>query len=191
MQQGKLQPTSIYSPDPAMLFSGVVATSTGISATDVEVLAAGITALGGQWRTALTRDITHVFAVPGVGVASDDDACVSEPNTSKYHMAKHAQVQELSMKILLPHWFDDAVRLGSGSLPTEEYEWPEPKILKPPHTKGQSPSSDAWSLLTSPRYGTADHEGHEEDGADSSVETRPDPLAALDARCLYTHAKTL
>ncbi|KDQ26961.1 hypothetical protein PLEOSDRAFT_168763 [Pleurotus ostreatus PC15] len=135
MQQGKLQPTSIYSPDPAMLFSGVVATSTGISATDVEVLAAGITALGGQWRTALTRDITHIFAVPGVGVASDDDACVPEPNTSKYHMAKHAQVQELSMKILLPHWFDDAVRLGTGSLPTEEYEWPEPKILKPSHTK--------------------------------------------------------
>ncbi|KAF9499450.1 hypothetical protein BDN71DRAFT_1442113 [Pleurotus eryngii] len=133
MQQGKLQPTSIYSPDPSMLFSGVVATSTGISTTDVEVLAAGITALGGQWRTALTRDITHVFAVPGV--ASDDDACVPEPNTSKYHMAKHAQVQELSMKILLPHWFDDAVRLGTGSLPTEEYEWPEPKILHPPHTK--------------------------------------------------------
>jgi hypothetical protein len=34
------------------------------------------------------------------------------------------------VKVLLPHWFDDAVRLGIGALPTTEYEWPNPRILR-------------------------------------------------------------
>lgn len=34
------------------------------------------------------------------------------------------------MKVLLPHWFDDAVTLGIGGLPTEGYEWPDPKYLR-------------------------------------------------------------
>jgi len=69
-----------YSPDPTMIFSGVVACATDVSELclitlssidvdyklsqwDLEVLAAGITSLGGQWRTALTRDVTHLFAL--------------------------------------------------------------------------------------------------------------------------------
>jgi hypothetical protein len=43
------------------------------------------------------------------------------------HFQAHTKV-----KILLPHWFDDAVRLGLGSLPTTEYEWPEPRLMKLP-----------------------------------------------------------
>ena len=30
---------------------------------DLEVLSAGITSLGGQWRAGLTRDVTHLFAL--------------------------------------------------------------------------------------------------------------------------------
>jgi mediator of DNA damage checkpoint protein 1 len=69
-----------YSPDPIMIFSGVVACATDVSELslitlydidvdyklsqwDLEVLSAGITSLGGQWRTALTRDVTHLFAL--------------------------------------------------------------------------------------------------------------------------------
>lgn len=36
---------------------------TQLSVADLEVLSAGITALGGQWRTGLTRDVTHLFAL--------------------------------------------------------------------------------------------------------------------------------
>lgn len=36
------------------------------------------------------------------------------------------------MKIILPHWFDDAVRLGMGGLSTDVYEWPDPDILRNP-----------------------------------------------------------
>ncbi|KAG1857479.1 hypothetical protein F4604DRAFT_1931431 [Suillus subluteus] len=60
---GKLQPERYYSPDPIMIFSGVVACATDLSRCDLEVLSAGITSLGGQWRTALTRDVTHLFAL--------------------------------------------------------------------------------------------------------------------------------
>ncbi|KAG1763554.1 microtubule associated protein-domain-containing protein [Suillus occidentalis] len=52
---GKLQLEQYYSPDPTMIFSGIVACATDLSPSDLEVLSAGITSLGGQWRTGLTR----------------------------------------------------------------------------------------------------------------------------------------
>ena len=40
------------------------------------------------------------------------------------------------MKIILPHWFDDAVRLGMGGLSTDVYEWPDPEMLRNPSGVG-------------------------------------------------------
>lgn len=121
-----------YSPDPAMIFSGITACATDVcplppfsalasdprtqmTAADLEVLSGGITALGGQWRTGLTRDVTHLFAL---GTSSN-----------KYETALHYQ-RDTHMKVLLPHWFDDAVKLGVGGLDTAGYEWPEPRYLR-------------------------------------------------------------
>lgn len=121
-----------YSADPSMIFSGVVACDTGvsippfasvsstqsplqISATDLEVLLGGITALGGQWRNGLTKDVTHLFAL--------------SPGSNKYETALHFQ-KHTGVKIVLPHWFDDAMKLGIAALPTEGYEWPDPRILR-------------------------------------------------------------
>jgi len=81
---------------------------------DTEVLSAGITSLGGQWRTALTRDVTHLFAL--------------SPGSDKYETAMHFKA-DTCMKVLLPHWFDDVVKLGVG-LPTGGYEWPHPRYLR-------------------------------------------------------------
>lgn len=116
-----------------MLFSGVVACATDVRfapgflrlqclshllsqlvPSDVEVLSAGITALGGQWRAGLTRDVTHLFAVG--------------PGSEKYQTALRYQ-KETQVKVLLPHWFDDSVRLGICGLSTTAYEWPEPPLL--------------------------------------------------------------
>ena len=52
-----------YSPDPALLFSGIIASATDLAPSDLEVLSAGITALGGQWRSGLTKEVTHLFAL--------------------------------------------------------------------------------------------------------------------------------
>ena len=79
------------------------------------MLSAGITALGGQWRSSLTRDVTHLFAI--------------SPGSKKYETAFHFQ-EMTKVKVILPHWFDDAVRLGTGTLPTTEYEWPETRVLR-------------------------------------------------------------
>lgn len=109
------QPPEYYSPDPAQLFSGVTATATDLSASDRELMYASITALGGQWRSALTRDVTHVFALA--------------PGSQKYETAMHFK-QETGMLVLVPHWHDDSIRLGIRGLPTAEYEWPEPAVFK-------------------------------------------------------------
>ncbi|KAK0212813.1 hypothetical protein DFS33DRAFT_1284670 [Desarmillaria ectypa] len=115
LTMGKLQRTAYYSPDPAFLFSGVVACSADLSTADIETLSAGITALGGQWRLGLTRDVTHLFAV----------SCSSD----KYKTAM--QYQEVThINIILPHWFDDVIRLGMGSLDVAIYQWPDPSYLK-------------------------------------------------------------
>lgn len=82
---------------------------------DLEVLSAGITALGGQWRVALTSDITHLFAI--------------SPDSTKYTTAL-AHRESTGIKIILPHWFDDSVRLGIRNLPIEPYLWPDPPYLK-------------------------------------------------------------
>ena len=113
-----------------MLFSGVVACATDVRLprlapmpcslpsqlvpSDIEVLSAGITALGGQWRAGLTRDVTHLFAVG--------------PGSEKYRTALRYQ-KDTQVKILLPHWFDDSVRLGIRGLSIMAYEWPEPSLL--------------------------------------------------------------
>ena len=98
-----------------MIFSGIVACASGLPPSDLEVLSAGITALGGQWRIGLTRDVTHLF--------------VLSPDSVKYTTAMHF-ADETGIVIVLPHWFDDAVRLGMGNLPTKPYEWPDPELLK-------------------------------------------------------------
>ncbi|OCH87294.1 hypothetical protein OBBRIDRAFT_837516 [Obba rivulosa] len=115
---GSQQPPEYYSPDPAMLFSGITATATDLSSADMELLSAAITALGGQWRSALTRDVTHLFALA--------------PGSAKYETAMHFK-DETDMRVLVPHWFDDSVRLGIRALPTDEYEWPEPRVFKFAH----------------------------------------------------------
>ncbi|KAF8647813.1 hypothetical protein AX16_006533 [Volvariella volvacea WC 439] len=129
---GRLMPAEHYSPNPAMIFSGVVACATELPVPDLEVLSAGITALGGQWRTGLTKDVTHLFAIG---------------NTStKYATALHFK-EYTSIKVLLPHWFDDAVRLGMGNLDTKPYEWPEPPLLRQLQLRSSQEGNDPQTKM--------------------------------------------
>ncbi|KIY43340.1 hypothetical protein FISHEDRAFT_78219 [Fistulina hepatica ATCC 64428] len=114
-EHSRMRETMYYSPDPAKLFSGVVASSADIPESDVITMSAGIQALGGQWRSGLTADVTHLFAV--------------SENSDKYAAAMAAR-HETSTVVLLPHWFDDTIRLASRSLPTTNYEWPNPPLWR-------------------------------------------------------------
>ncbi|KAJ7901920.1 hypothetical protein B0H14DRAFT_3723932 [Mycena olivaceomarginata] len=113
---GQLLPCEFYSVEPGKIFSGVVGCGSGISAADLPSLQAGIEGLGGQWRHGLTKDVTHLFT--------------TSPGSEKYAIAMKYQ-DTTHVKVLLPHWFDDAIRLGSGNLSTLPYEWPDPKVLQP------------------------------------------------------------
>lgn len=110
-----LQDATYYSPNPAMIFSGVIASASDLSRSDLEVISACITALGGQWRTALTKEVSHLFTLTN--------------GSAKYETAMHFR-DITGVKILVPHWVDDSVRLGIRDLSTEEYEWPEPRVFK-------------------------------------------------------------
>ena len=83
--------------------------------------------------------------------------------SDKYLTAFHYQ-EDTRVKILVPHWFDDVVRLGVATIPTIQYEWPDPKILQlaPPSPKGKrahKPPEEKVSLYKSVVLGTS------EDGA--------------------------
>lgn len=69
----------------------------------------------------LTKDVTHLFAI--------------SPGSSKYETAMHYQKTN-DVKVLLPHWFDDVMRLGIRTLPTVDYEWPEPRVLNKTDSAG-------------------------------------------------------
>ena len=124
-QSGTYNPArpQFYSANPSQVFSGVTATAAGLPPADLEVLSAGIQSLGGQWRPGLTKDVTHLFAI-----SRDSD---------KYATAFQHK-EQTGIKILLPHWFDDVVRLGIGTLSTEVYEWPNPPFLQ---SSDQKPSA--------------------------------------------------
>ncbi|KAJ7647272.1 hypothetical protein FB45DRAFT_892928 [Roridomyces roridus] len=128
---GTALPTEFFSADPAAIFSGVVACGTGISAADLAIIETGITSLGGQWRRGLTKDVTHLFA--------------TSPDSDKYATVM-ASPERTQIKVLIPHWFDDALRLGFGArLPTALYEWPNPKYLHPKPLDSQSKKADKLS----------------------------------------------
>ncbi|KAH6592600.1 hypothetical protein BASA50_007976 [Batrachochytrium salamandrivorans] len=100
-----------YSPNPEKFCTGIVAyCDEQIPSGDVEILYGGIEAFGGQWRTSLTDDTTHVIAL------SDST------KTTKAALAMP------SVKIILPHYFDDCFTLRRYCS-DDAYLFPEPKLF--------------------------------------------------------------
>ncbi|KAJ6593333.1 hypothetical protein B0H19DRAFT_17663 [Mycena capillaripes] len=110
----KMQLPGYYSASRSKLFSGVIACSADLHPSDEEVVSVGITALGGQWRMGLTKDVTHLFAVT--------------PTSERYSTGMGYRDQT-HVKVLVPDWFDDTVLLGKHDLSTATYEWPDPAVL--------------------------------------------------------------
>ncbi|EJD53515.1 hypothetical protein AURDEDRAFT_156754 [Auricularia subglabra TFB-10046 SS5] len=102
-----------FSPDPRKIFSGIIACSGDLPNGDKEVMQASITAMGGQWREALTRDVTHLF-------------CLTT-KSDKYEKAMGHRAQS-QVRILLPHWFDDSFN-ARRLIPYEQYSFPNPPLF--------------------------------------------------------------
>ena len=107
-----------YSPDPRLFFSDVVLSCGEIPEGDKEAIAGGCLAMGGLYAENLSKLTTHLIAL-----SVDDER------------AKKAVMKNLRLKIVLPHWFDDCLRLGKR-ISESPYLLPNPEVLskqeKPP-----------------------------------------------------------
>ncbi|KAB2577418.1 BRCT domain-containing protein [Lasiodiplodia theobromae] len=117
LRRGKPVNPRSHSPDPRLFMSDVMVTcASDIPEGDAEAIIGGVLAMGGQYSSAITKVTTHLVAL-----TLDDDKCAL------------VRAKNLKCKIVLPHWFDDCLKLGKKIVETP-YQLPNPPILSRDHT---------------------------------------------------------
>ncbi|KAI9698918.1 MAG: hypothetical protein M1836_003107 [Candelina mexicana] len=101
-----------YSPDPRLFFSGVTVCCTDLPSGDKDAIIGGVLAMGGLYSGHVTRMVTHIVAL-----TEENDKCDFVLN------------KKLQCKIVLPHWFDDCLKLGKR-IDERPYLLPNPEILR-------------------------------------------------------------
>ncbi|EWC48348.1 hypothetical protein DRE_02117 [Drechslerella stenobrocha 248] len=107
----KTQHVRAYNADPRMIFSGIEAVIADLPEGDSEAICGGILAMGGLHRSSLSRVTTHIVAL-----SLDNEVC------------KVALEKGLTVKIVMPHWFDDCLRLNRR-IDEAPYLLPDPAIM--------------------------------------------------------------
>lgn len=112
LQKKRLMNPRNFSPDPALFMSDVViCCCPDIPEGDQEAIIGGVLALGGQNSNAMSKMVTHLVAM-----TLDNDKCALAIN------------KRLRCQIVLPHWFDDCLKLGR-KIPEGPYTLPDPEIM--------------------------------------------------------------
>ena len=112
MKAHKVKNPRTYSPDPALFMHDVVVCcADGIPEGDKEAICGGVLAMGGQYGTQLSKLTTHLIAL-----TMDDERC------------DVAVKKRLKVKIVLPHWFNDCLKVGSR-VSEQPYMFPNPGIM--------------------------------------------------------------
>lgn len=106
-----------YNPDPRFFMSDVVACVADLPQGDSDAIAGGVLAMGGLYSSKLTSQVTHIITL-----SIDSESCI------------YAQKKRLNVKVVLPHWVDDCLKLGR-KIDEQPYMLPDPDILKPPTDK--------------------------------------------------------
>jgi hypothetical protein len=123
----KLQNPRQYSPDPKYFMSDVVVCCTGLPDGDAEAVQGAVLAMGGLFSSKLTSQVTHLITL-----SIDADFCQT------------AAQKRMNVKLVLPHWIDDCVRLGRKiserpyTLPATELHTATPSS-KIPYAYGATP----------------------------------------------------
>ncbi|PSN72777.1 BRCT domain-containing protein [Corynespora cassiicola Philippines] len=107
----KLKNPRSYSPDPQLFMSEVVICCGNIPQGDKEAIEGGVIAMGGQCSASLSKQVTHLIAL-----TIDDPRC------------QLAIAKKLQILIVLPHWFDDCLRVGRR-ISERPYMLPDPEYL--------------------------------------------------------------
>lgn len=112
LTKNKLVGLRPYTPDPKLFFSGVSVHCADIPGNDKDAIIGAVMALGGQDSKVLGKTTTHLVAL-----SMDHEACQT------------AVAKRLRCKIVLPHWFDDCLKLGKR-IDEGPYTLPNPEILR-------------------------------------------------------------
>jgi hypothetical protein len=112
MDKGKQSNPRQFSPDHNLIMSDVIVCCAEIPEGDKEAIAGGCLAMGGLYADNLSKLTTHLIAL-----TVDDERC------------QRAVIKNLRCKIVLPHWFDDCLRLGKRISETP-YLLPNPEIMR-------------------------------------------------------------
>jgi len=132
--KNKLAPIRPYTPDPKLFFSGVTVTCADIPDGDKDAIVGAVMAMGGQESSSLTRQTTHIVAL-----------------TEDHPKCKQAKDKHLKCKVVLPHWFDDCLKLGKR-IDERPYLLPDPEILRMTLTEPVAvPSTPEMVGATAPR----------------------------------------
>ncbi|KAL1607730.1 regulator of Ty1 Transposition [Paraconiothyrium brasiliense] len=108
----KIKNPRTYSPDPVLFLSDVVVCcGDGIPEGDKEAIFGGVLAMGGQYGTQLSKLTTHLIAL-----SMEDPRC------------EIAVKKRLNIKIVLPHWFNDCLKVG-WRVNERPYLLPDPEIM--------------------------------------------------------------
>ncbi|EMD91559.1 hypothetical protein COCC4DRAFT_57416 [Bipolaris maydis ATCC 48331] len=111
LQAMKTKNPRTYSPDPALFMNDVVICCGDIPSGDKEAIEGGVLAMGGQIAPSLSKWVTHLIALD-----------ISEPR------CQLAISKRLQLTIVLPHWFDDCLKVGRR-ISERPYTLPNPEIL--------------------------------------------------------------
>nr|POE50125.1 brct-containing protein 1 [Quercus suber] len=134
IHKSKIVSSRQHSPDPSQFFQDVVVSIGTLPEYDGEAIVGGVLAMGGLHSGPLTRLVTHI-----VTTDLDNEKC------------RIAQEKALDCKIVLPHWFDDCLKLGK-KINERPYLLPDAEILQrglagvprpepSPHVKGATSAS--------------------------------------------------
>jgi Regulator of Ty1 transposition protein 107 BRCT domain/twin BRCT domain len=128
--RSKLAPPRQYNPNPRQFMSDVVVCCADIPDGDQDAICGGVLAMGGGFTSKISTQVTHLVAL-----------------TMENEKCGVVQAKNLNIKIVLPHWFDDCLKLGRR-IDEQPYLLPDPEygrqLQRPPkatdnsHIKGAS-----------------------------------------------------
>ncbi|EAU36389.1 conserved hypothetical protein [Aspergillus terreus NIH2624] len=112
LSKRKLANPRQFSPDPRLFLSDVVVCCGDIPEGDKDAILGGVVAKGGLYTSRLHQTVTHLVDL-----------------TTNSDKARLVLSRKLNIKIVLPHWFDDCLKLGRR-IDERPYTLPDPEILR-------------------------------------------------------------
>ena len=115
-----------HNPDPRLFMSDIVVCCAEIPAGDEDAIKGGVLAMGGMFTSKIAIAVTHLVAL-----------------TVDNEMCEAVQSKNLNIKIVLPHWFDDCLKLGRR-IDEQPYLLPNPEYgrqlnTSPPQASVKNP----------------------------------------------------